>query len=192
VTSQENLLKAISSAADMAAHSINLATLEYWHVHTSNPDKDQPNERNLTSHFLMHLFNLLEKEGLPPSMYFEPRIQGDVLDGLLVLSRSRTCVLVECKHLNAQTPEWSFETDLVKMDRFKEELATRLPGYDFISVILADNWYEQYNHLWDNRESIAAWKKQEFLIRKSTAQNYKWRLLLATHVAANVPAAVAN
>jgi hypothetical protein len=76
------LLKIIASAAESAAQSINRSTLEYWHIHSSNFDRNQPNERNLTNHFLMHLFNLLDNPINPPSMYFEARFFDDVLDGL--------------------------------------------------------------------------------------------------------------
>ena len=176
----EELLRKINSAAESAAGSINRATLDYWHIHTSDSDRNQPNERNLTNHFFMHLFTLLDNPTNPPGMYFEARILGDILDGIFILSDSRICVLVESKHLTNQTKKWSFESDIEKMNRCRHELSLRLPGYSYLFVILADNWYDEFDQKWDNRDSITSWKKEEFEIRKSTKFNYNWRLLIAS------------
>ena len=173
----DDLNQCITFAAKATARSLDEATLKYWHVHTPNVDRDQPNEQNLTSHFLMHLFSTLKQVDRAPSMYFEANIQGDILDGLLVLNGPDVCILVESKHLNSQNKDWNIATDVLKMQRVQKELQNRLPSHGFIHLVLSDNWFDQFDKKWEQEAAILNWNKSTFEIRKTPAGD--WRLLLA-------------
>jgi len=175
------LNSALALSAELAANRMHQCTRQYWHVHTKETRKDQPNERNLTNHFVFHLANLLEGLGESCSIYFEATVETERLDCLLYLNASNRFILIEAKHLFSQTDSRSFVTDIEKMKRIEVQLKQRQGTTHFTRVILSDNYYDQYLSTWENEIALAGWQQNMCSIRSK--DDYQWRFLLAfTHV----------
>ena len=166
-------------AANQAANAINFNTTGYWHKHTNEDRKNQPNERNLTNQFVFKLVGILESTGITSNTYFEATVKAKRLDALICLPELRHFILIETKHLHSQTEKSSIATDIRKMQFVQDTLIIQRPNWSFTHIIISDNWFDSEIPVWVQDPSLSNFKRTVHPIRKT--DQYNWQLLLGIH-----------